>query len=201
MALIARTLGLVLVVAAVGAAAQPAFGADTYTCYFEGGLAGALVPPIPAIVHDPGGIYTFERGTYHLVASPSCVKVDTDSGQTNVLGLVGMMYSDGVYASASCGVEDQWDAGHLPGQSIFDTHTAGEWQDPDGSLAFAYHIDFTGRQGTMTILDAQHQEWDGSVRSGGSGFGYVNVMPTGGGDCIEGDVDFWSVNGAFTLSV
>ena len=49
MTLIARTICTLFVFVAITAAtaAEPAFALDSYTCQFQGGLAGALVATIP----------------------------------------------------------------------------------------------------------------------------------------------------------
>jgi hypothetical protein len=171
-------------IAVMAFGASSAFASDAAACQFQG-LAGALVPPIPSAQHDAadGSLNDVENGNYTFSGSATCVKVDSDAGQATNSGVYSTSISAaGPYANTVCGT------GTADGTASVTSPLAG-WEGPVNAN---YHIQFVGGNGALTISSVSNSE-----RSGGSGGGYVNIVPTNGGDCAVNDVAFFQVTGAF----
>ncbi|MFL5894126.1 MAG: hypothetical protein ACJ76Z_03310 [Thermoleophilaceae bacterium] len=189
MSIVKKMFGLsaAVVVAALAFGASSAFASDTAACQFSG-LAGALVPPIPALANDPGRQATIETGTYHFAGSATCVKTDTDAGESGNSGVFPVnITSDGNYTNSVCGTGTADST--LANTSVISSTGDPKWEGPVNA---GYHIDFTGGNGKLNISQLSN-----SQRTGGSGNGYVNIVPTNGGDCVLNDVAFFQVTGAF----
>ncbi|MFL5894125.1 MAG: hypothetical protein ACJ76Z_03305 [Thermoleophilaceae bacterium] len=192
MATIKKTfcLGAAVAAALLALGASSAFASDAAACQFSG-LAGALVPPIPAIAHDPGLQNTVETGTYHFAGSATCVKTDTDPGESANSGVFPVnITSDGNYTNTVCGTG-------TADSTLANTTAVSTTGDPklEGPVHSAYHIDFTSGVGDMVISQLSN-----SQRTGGSGAGVVIITPTNGGDCVVNDVAYFQVTGAFEAS-
>src|SRR4051794_16984662 len=192
MSIIKRMFGLsaAVVVAALAFGASSALASDTAACQFSG-LAGALVPPIPAAANDPGGPTTTETGAYHFAGSATCVKADTDAGESGNSGVFAVnITSDGNYTNTVCGTGTADST--LANTSVVSANGDPKWEGP---VHAGYHIDFRGGNGSLSINSLSN-----SQRTGGSGAGYVNIVPTNGGDCVLNDVAFFQVTGAFAAT-
>lgn len=178
--------------------AEPALGADSITCQYAG-LAGALVPPVPAVTHDPGLAGSIETGTYHIAGNATCVKVDADPGQSANSGVFDLdFFSNGRYANGVCGVTDWFQTANLIDTQF--TSSDPRWEGP---LELVYIIRFVGSQGAMQIFSAALPGDPVVTRSGSSGVGagYASIIPTNGGDCISNDAAYFQVTGVFTVAV
>ena len=191
-----RSLCVAVSVIATFAFAGSAGAADSATCQF-GGVAGGLNPPVPSIQQivskqGPADV----SGTFILGADATCVKADSDTGDTLNNGVFAVRISStGIFHSFWCGAVVSF-----YGRRYLDTSFTSMDQGWEGPVSAIYRMDAfgatAGGSGAIIFFSGSNGE-----RSGLTGGGTVNLLPLDGSCAGDGPVSSFSVLGSFSFVV